>query len=119
MMAHIPEDENFDEYMNASADEWSKPEEAGPPPDEKEERVNRWGSPVADEATVNDGDRWGAPEMESDLGPNAADFMPTGKKPKTRGWIIAVVVVVALCLCVCLVLAGLTATGALALPLGL
>jgi len=27
-MGHIPEDENFDEFMNASAEDWSKPEEA-------------------------------------------------------------------------------------------
>jgi len=32
-MGHIPEDENFDDFMNASAEEWSKAEEPQPVPE--------------------------------------------------------------------------------------
>ncbi len=118
-MAHIPDDENFDEYMNASADEWSKPEEPSKPEDISEERTDRWGSPIPNEATINEGDRWGAPEVDNDIGPNARDFMPAGKKKSTRGWIIAAVVIVVLCLCVCLILAGLSVAGVISLPFAL
>lgn len=118
-MAHIPDDENFDEYMNASADEWSKPEQPPKPEDVSEERTDRWGSPIPDEATVNEGDRWGAPEMDSDIGPKVGDFMPAGKKKSTRGWIIVVAIIAVVCLCVCLVLAGLAVSGVIALPFGI
>jgi len=59
-MGHIPEDENFDEFMNASAEDWSKPEEAPKVPEISEESTDRWGSSTADKEVVDSGDRWGS-----------------------------------------------------------
>jgi hypothetical protein len=107
MMGHIPEDENFEEYMNASAEEWSKPEETPPQPEMEDERVDRWGSPIPQEGTVNDAKRWGSEPIE----PSRPDYDPQKKKSGTKWWIIAIVIVVVLCLCLCLGFFALSAIG--------
>ena len=108
-MGHIPEDENFEEYMNASAEEWSKPEEeqTQPEPEMEDERVDRWGAPIAEEATISDKDRWGAEPIE----PAKPDFDPQKKKSGTQWWIIALVVLVVLCLCACIAFVALPLLG--------
>ena len=105
-MGHIPEDENFEEYMNASAEEWSKPEETPPQPEMEDERVDKWGSPIPEEGTVSDAKRWGSESLE----PSNPDYDPQKKKGSTKWWIIAIVIVVVLCLCLCI---GFFALGAM------
>jgi hypothetical protein len=102
-MGHIPDDDNFEEYMSASADEWSKPEKSPPKPELKNERVDKWGSPIPEEASISDTNRWGSEPIET--GHPNDDFQ--AKKSGAKWLIIAAVVAVVLCLCACLVLAGL------------
>ena len=106
-MGHIPEDENFEEYINASAEEWSKPSEPEPKPEMEDERVDKWGSPIPEEGTISDENRWGSEPLE----PARPDYDPQKKKSGTKWWIIAIVIVVVLCLCVCLTIAGLGIAG--------
>ena len=110
-MAHIPDDD-FDDFMNSDAEDWSKPEEPTPPPQVPETPVDRWGAPLPDDTADNDGDRWGAPELDSSNSPNVSDFMPKGgQKGSSKWWIIAIIVAVVLCLCVCVVVFGLPMIG--------
>lgn len=106
-MGHIPEDENFEEYMNASADEWSKPEEPTAEPKMEDEQVDRWGSPIAEEANISDQERWGSEGVE----PAQPDFDTQAKKSSTKWWIIALIIAIVLCLCVCILLVGLPFLG--------
>ncbi len=106
-MGHIPEDENFDEFMNASAEEWSEPEEAAPVPESEPEPTNRWGSPIPDPDGSEDAERLGSEPQES-IAPKQAS---PEKKSGSKWWIIAIIVVVLLCLCVCIVLFGLPLLG--------
>lgn len=113
-MGHIPEEENFEEYMNASAEEWSKPSKPEPQPDLEDVHTDRWGSPISDKATINDGDRWGSEPIEKarrDARQKDKPYTPVEKKSGTKWWIIAIVIVVVLCLCVCLTIAGLSIAG--------
>lgn len=112
-MGHIPDDENFEEYMNASAEEWSKPQKPSPRPEMEDERVDRWGAPIPEEGTISDANRWGSETLE----PSRPDNDPQKKKSGTRWWIIAIVIVVVLCLCLCITLLALSALG-VALPFG-
>ena len=109
-MGHIPEDENFEEYMNASADEWSKPEEPKPVPDMANEQVDRWGSPIPQEATIDDGERWGSEPLETAQKPAKSAYEPPAKKSGTKWWIIVVAVLLVLALC-CLIVVGLAWAG--------
>ena len=106
-MGHIPEDENFEEYMNASAEEWSKPTEPTPQPDAPKEQVDRWGSPISEKATISDKDSW----RSEPLDPSQPYYEPQKKKSSTKWWLIIVVIVVVLCLCACLTLVGLSIAG--------
>lgn len=106
-MGHFSDDQNYDEFMNASSDEWSKPETPPERPDPPVEPADRWGSPIQDKGTTADTNRWGSEPVK--------DSQPSYRteKPKTgsKWWIILIVVLVVLCLCVCLVLFGLPALG--------
>ncbi len=106
-MGHIPDDENFDEYMDASAEEWSKPEEPPPPPEAPEEQTDRWGSPIAEEAPVSETERWGSEPVP----PATTDYETPTEKKGTKWWIIAIIIAVVLCLCVCVVVIGLSLLG--------
>lgn len=106
-MSHIPEDENFDEYMNASAEEWSKPENPPAKPDTPAEQTDRWGSPLSDKSTVNDANRRGSEPLRT----TRPDDDPLAKKSSKKWWIIAIVAVVVLCLCACIVVFGLPLLG--------
>jgi hypothetical protein len=109
-MGHIPEDENFDEFMNASAEEWSgpeKPEEPESIPESPPEPTDRWGSPVPDPNGSEDVERWGSETPE----PAPPKPVTPAKKNGSKWWIIAIVAVVLLCLCVCVVLFGLPLLG--------
>ena len=106
-MGHIPEDENFEEYMNASAEEWSKPSETPPKPEMEDERVDRWGSPIPEEGSVSDAKRWGSEPIKT----SRPDYDPQKKKSGTKWWIILIIIVVVLCLCLCISLFALSAMG--------
>ncbi len=97
-MGHIPEDEKSDEFMNASAEEWSKPEETTPEP-EAEYEHDRWGSPIPDEAPIID-----EKQVEKELfsGPQSY-YEPPQKKNKVKWWVIAIIVLVVLCIIACIV----------------
>jgi hypothetical protein len=106
-MGHIPEDENFEEFMDASAEEWSEPEEPAPVPESEPEPTNRWGSPIPDPGEAVEEKRWGSEPAE----PEISTPLTPAKKNGSKWWIIAIIVVVVLCLCLCLVLVGLPLLG--------
>jgi hypothetical protein len=106
-MGHIPEDENFEEYMDASAEEWSEPEEPAPLPESEPEPTDRWGSPLPDPGATGDESHW---ESEPDQ-PDILEPLLPDKKSNTKWWIIAIIVVVVLCLCACVALVGLPLLG--------
>jgi hypothetical protein len=106
-MGHIPEDENFDEFMNASAEEWSEPEAPEPAPESPLEPTDRWGSPIPDPNGSEDPERWGS-EPKEPAPPKPAEPV---KKNGSKWWIFAIVAVVLLCLCACVILFGLPLLG--------
>jgi hypothetical protein len=105
-MGHIPDDDNYNEWMNASAEDWSKPQESNPPSKPQGE-TDRWGSPVASKETQDDPRRWGSEAPP----PKTETYSPENANTKKglKPWIIVVIVAVVLCLCVCAILAGLGA----------
>jgi len=103
-MGHIPKDDDFDEYMNASAEEWSKPKSSPSEPKRKEESTNRWGSIVQDEGPVLDNNRWGSEPIEPTL---QEEDKAKVKKFFSKWWIVAIIGIILLCSCACTVLGGL------------
>lgn len=97
-MGHIPEDENFDEFMNASAEEWSKPEEASPEP-EAEYEHDRWGSPIPEEAPIIEEKRVEKEPFSKPL----SYYESPKKKNKVKWWVIVIIVLVVLCIIACIV----------------
>lgn len=107
-MAHFSDDQNYDEFMDASSDEWSKPEtppeELTPPPVEP---TDRWGSPMPEKIPPKDTNIWESePDKETIL-----DSRTEKPKSGSKWWIILIVILVVLCLCACVVLVGLTILG--------
>ncbi len=98
-MAHIPEDDNFDEFMNASGDEWSKPQKPPDKPDMRTTHTDRWGSPLPQKGTASDHDRWGSEQAQPARSEAGLPAKKTGKRP---WWIIAIILAAVLCLCLCL-----------------
>lgn len=96
-MGHIPEDENYEEFMDASAESWSEPDEPESEP-EQVEPTDRWGSPLPEEESAPDTQRWGSEPLKS----AESDYELPGKKSGNRWWIIAIIVLVVLCLCACI-----------------
>jgi hypothetical protein len=109
-MGHFSDDQNKDEFMNASAEDWSKPSTPAERPTVKPEPTDRWGSPVPDKTTASDPGRWG-----SEAPPVSTPGVTT-KKTGSKWWIILIVVLVVLCLCACLVIFGLPALGLSLIP---
>jgi hypothetical protein len=103
-MGHIPDDDNYQDFMNASAEEWSKEEKPPSQPQPQEEKHDRWGSPIQDEKVANDVRRWGSEPAEN--APPKQDSQPK-KNKKIKGWLIAAIVVVVLGVCACLTFAVL------------
>jgi len=103
-MGQCPKDDDFEEYMNTSAEEWSKPEEPTPKSESPEEQTNRWGSPIKEEGAVSNGNRWGSEPIEPTLDQEDKEKI---KKVFSKWWIIAIIAVVLLCSCACVVLAAL------------
>ena len=106
-MGHIPEDDQDDEFMNASAEEWSKPSQPSQRPSSATEPADRWGSPTAAKANRDDPQRWGSPAKPNTFTNNATP----AKKSGTKWWVIVLVLVLLLCLCLCVVLVGLPYLG--------
>jgi len=106
-MGHFSDDKNFDEFMNASSDDWSKPETPPASPEPPVEPTDRWGSPIPDKGTAPESNRWGSEPANESQSSFGADKPKSGSK----WWIILIVVVVLLCLCACLVLFGLPLLG--------
>lgn len=107
-MGHIPDDKDYDEFMGASADEWSKPEEPAPVPEPKAETTNRWGAVQPDPVTADAPSRWGS---EGSSEPTFTSVDKPAKQGNSKWWIILLVVLVVLCLCVCVVIFGLPLLG--------
>ena len=105
-MGHIPDNEQFDEFMNASAEEWSKSKPA-PAPKPSSESTDRWGSTIPDPTVSSDAGRWGSEPIE----PTRPNYERPIKKSNSKWWIIVLIIVVVMCLCSCLVLFGLPALG--------
>ena len=106
-MGHIPEDDQNDDFLNASAEEWSKPSQPSQRPQPAAEPSDRWGSPTSSKESSNDPQRWGSPAQPNTF---AGDAAPT-KKSVTKWWIIVLVLVLILCLCLCVILVGLPYLG--------
>ena len=111
-MGQLPDDQNNDEFMNASAEEWSKPEEPAPIPEGKPDETNRWGAVQPEAPDAAPSNRWGSEPMESSR--PAAN--PPEKKGKSKWWVILIIAAVLLCLCVCVVVFGLPMLGLNLLP---
>ena len=107
-MGHIPDDKNYDEFMGASAEDWSKPEEPAPMPETKPDETNRWGAVQPDPATADSPNRWGS---EASTDPTFPKVEKPAKQGNSKWWVILIVVVAVLCLCVCLVVFGLPMLG--------
>jgi hypothetical protein len=107
-MGQTPEDENYDEWMNSSAEEWSKPEEPVSKPEQPAEPTDRWGSPISSKEQQDDPRRWGSDQPA----PTPRSQKP-GRKGKFPWWIILIIVLVVVCLCSCVVVGGLELLGVL------
>jgi len=103
-MGHIPEDENIDEFMNASAEEWSKPEEAPEVPEVKAESADRWGSEPLEPTKIKP-----KPEKEKVKEKVVDNFKE--KKSGAKWWIIAIIALVVFCICICAAIFGLSYFG--------
>lgn len=105
-MGQLPDDENYDDWMSASAEEWSKPEKPSPNPEPPTQPADRWGSPLTSKEQQDDPRRWGSDQPA-----------PTPSTPKARQknkfpwWIILVIVLILLCLCIFAVFIGLELFG--------
>lgn len=108
-MGHFSDDFNDDEFMDASAEDWSKPSTPEERPPAQPEPTDRWGSPVSDKSTSSDPSRWGSE-------PTQTTQPGTGKKGGSKWWIIVLVILLVLCLCACIVLFGLPALGFTLVP---
>ena len=106
-MAHIPDDKDFNEFMNASAEEWSKPQE----PSNSSGTAGQSGTP----ASTSNANRWGSEPIEPTLNQQEKQVL----KDKSKKWItIAIIVAVVICLCACVVLVGLPLLGVSLIPAG-
>ena len=108
-MGHFSEDLNDDEFMNASAEEWSKPSTPEARPPAQPEPTDRWGSPSSNKESSSDPNRWGSE-------PTQTSRSEPSNKGGSKWWIILIVILVVLCLCACLVLFGLPMLGFTLLP---
>jgi hypothetical protein len=104
-MGHFSDDQNNDEFMNASAEEWSKPSTPEERLPSQPDPANRWGSPLPDKSTDSDPGRWG-----SDA-PTPSAPAPAAQKTGSKWWVILIVILLVLCLCVCLVMVGFPVLG--------
>lgn len=101
-MAHVPDDKDYDDFMNASAEEWSKPQES-----------SASSAPIPKAASTNKANRWGSEPIEPTLNQQEKQVL----KDKSKKWItILIIVLVVLCLCACVVLVGLPLLGISFLP---
>jgi hypothetical protein len=110
-MGNFSDDTQKDDFMNASAEEWSKPTPPAQRPPAQSEPADRWGSPITDKTASSSPTRWGS-ETQSHPGGTT----PAKARSGSKWWIILIVVLVVLCLCACLVavvlpLLGLPALG--------
>ncbi|NLN70005.1 MAG: hypothetical protein GX142_04375 [Chloroflexi bacterium] len=98
-MGHFSDEINKDEFMSASAEEWSKPTPPAERPPVKPDPTDRWGSPIADKMASSDPARWGSPSASA------------GQKGGSKWWVILIILLVVVCLCACLIMAGLPILG--------
>lgn len=112
-MSRIPDDKNQDDFMNASAEEWSKPSTPARRSNEPREKTDRWGSPLPEKAAQNDPERWGSQPHR----PASPSSEPPAKKGGTRWWLIVLILVILLCLCLCIILIGLPFLGYSVVPI--
>lgn len=107
-MGQSSENNDGDEFMNASAEDWSKPEEPTPMPVQKPDETNRWGATLPEDPASAAPNRWGSePIIEA----STPEKERPAKQSKSTWWVILIVIVVVICLCICLVLFGLPLLG--------
>jgi hypothetical protein len=106
-MDQYPEEEKKDEFINASAEEWSKPSEPEPRPEPKPQPTDRWGSPLLQEETANIEKDWGSEPINT----SSPSFAPPEKKKLSKWWIVAIIVVALGCLCLCAAVVGVSYFG--------
>jgi hypothetical protein len=110
-MAHIPDDNDFNEFMNASAEEWSKPQEASGPASVGSSSKSS-DAPTPSPSKAN---RWGSEPIEPTLNEQEKQVL----KDKSKKWITILIIVLAvLCLCACVTLVGLPLLGVTLIPAG-
>jgi len=100
-MSNIPQDSKpSDDFMNASAEEWSKPEVPQPPSPKPTNKTDRWGAPIKP-ADLDDGNRWGAEKLDSSDSPQLKDLFPKkeGEKKKLPWWVILLIILPIICVC--------------------
>lgn len=93
-----------DDFMKASAEEWSKDPEPVPAPPLPSTPTDRWGAPTRS-ADNDDGNRWGAEKLDKSDSPQIKDLFPKkpeGDKKKFPWWIIILAVVLVCLVCVVL-----------------
>ncbi len=96
-MAQVPDDKDYDEFMNASAEEWSKPQTPSEP-----------STPGAGVTSTSKANRWGSEPIEPTLNEQEKQVL----KDKSRKWItIAIIVVAVVCLCALVTLVVLPLLG--------
>jgi hypothetical protein len=96
-MGHIPDDKNFDEWMNSSAENWSEPQKPEAPPEQDKQPTDRWGSPLSPKEALNDGNRWGSEPIE----PSTTRTAKRNNKVGCQWWVILILVLISLCICAC------------------
>lgn len=100
-MSKIPQNsESDDDFMKASAEEWSKPDIPQPLQPKPETKTDRWGAPLKS-ANLEDGNRWGAEKLDSEDSPQLKDLFPKkeGEKKKLPWWVILLIVLPIICVC--------------------
>jgi hypothetical protein len=94
-------EESADDFSKASAEEWSEPEVIVPAEPTQKIPTDRRGAPVATPENT-DPNRWGPERMDTSSEPKIidAELSQTEKKKRFPWWAIVIIVLVVLCLCI-------------------
>ena len=105
MANQVIDPEPEDDFMKASAEEWSKDPAPEPMPHMPSTPTDRWGAPEKP-ADIDDGNRWGAEKLDNSDSPQLKDLFPKkpqGEKKKFPWWLIIVGILVVIGLCIGLI----------------
>ena len=87
-MGYQLDDQPQDDFMNASAEEWSKPSKPAVRPGLQSEPTNRWGSPISYSESAANANTHGKPDARN--------------KKLSPWWILLIVLIIVLCCCLSL-----------------